>query len=125
MVSIVFLEYVISKKEVMVDQFKVEAIRSWPEPKTFTDAKSFHGLVSFYKRFVPNFSTLMALITECMKKRSFEWTLIASEAFELIKQQLCKVLILALLDFEKLFKVEWDTSEMGFGDILTDRKSVV
>lgn len=70
--SIVFLEYVISKEEVMVDQFKVEVIRSWPEPKTFTDTRSFHGLVYFYKRFVPNFSTFMTLIIECMKKRSFE-----------------------------------------------------
>ncbi|XP_074303229.1 uncharacterized protein LOC141637663 [Silene latifolia] len=33
--SVVFLGYVVSKDGVSVDQSKIEAIRSWPEPKTY------------------------------------------------------------------------------------------
>lgn len=50
--NIIFLRYVISKEGVMVDQSNVEAIRTWPEPKTLANARIFHNLALFYRRFV-------------------------------------------------------------------------
>lgn len=117
--SVIFFRYVISKKGVIVDQSKVEVIRSWLKPKTLTDARSFHDLVSFYRRFMPNFNTIMVSITKRMKTGSFEWTSTASKTFKLIKQKLCEALILALPNFNKLFKVECDVSEVGISVILT------
>ena len=46
--SVLFLGYVLSKEGIQVDESKVEAVRSWPQPKTITEVRSFHGLVSFY-----------------------------------------------------------------------------
>ena len=37
MKSLVFLGYVVSAEGIMVDQCKVDAIRSWPEPKFIGD----------------------------------------------------------------------------------------
>ncbi|XP_044461835.1 uncharacterized mitochondrial protein AtMg00860-like [Mangifera indica] len=90
----------------MVDQTKVEAIKTWPQPKIITKARSFHGLASFYRRFVPNFSLIMAPITECMKKGNFEWTKAADDAFEKIKQRLCEAPILALPNFDQLLRLD-------------------
>ncbi|CAL9070963.1 unnamed protein product, partial [Musa textilis] len=45
--TIVFLGYVISKDGISVDQSKVEAMKTWPVPKSISDVRSFHGLVSF------------------------------------------------------------------------------
>nr|KYP67792.1 Transposon Ty3-I Gag-Pol polyprotein [Cajanus cajan] len=43
---------------VHVDPEKIKAIQEWPTPKSVGDIRSIHGLASFYRRFVPNFSTL-------------------------------------------------------------------
>ena len=57
-----------------VDDSKVEAIRTWPDPKNIHDVRSFHGLASFYRRFIKDFNTIMAPMIEVIEGTSFRWT---------------------------------------------------
>ncbi|KAD6118682.1 hypothetical protein E3N88_09953 [Mikania micrantha] len=117
--QVTFLGYVVSADGIQVDEKKVQAIRDWPVPQSMQQVRSFHGLASFYRRFVKNFSTIISPMTEITKLKHFEWTPQAQAAFEELKALLSSTPVLALPCFEEVFEVECDASGVGIGAVLS------
>ncbi|XP_013617844.1 PREDICTED: uncharacterized mitochondrial protein AtMg00860-like [Brassica oleracea var. oleracea] len=114
-----FLGYIVYATSLAVDPDKVSAIKPWLQPTTISEARSFHGLASFYRRFVPHFSSIMALLTDCIRTGTFVWTPAATNAFNIIKDKLTSAPILALPDFTLVFELHCDASKTGVGAVLS------
>jgi hypothetical protein len=67
--KIIYLGFFISVNELKMDPEKVYAIKNWPSPKSVFEVRSFHGLASFYKKFIQNFSGISTPMMDMVKKR--------------------------------------------------------
>ena len=81
--ELVYLGFVISREGLMMDQGKVKAILEWPSLKNVFEERSFHGLASFYIKFIRNFNNINAPILETIRKdnQPFVWTKEAEKNF--------------------------------------------
>ena len=68
--KLVFLGFVVSSNGVHVDESKIMAIKTWPQPTNLQQVRSFLGLAGFYHRFVKNFSTITAPLHALSKKNA-------------------------------------------------------
>eukprot|EP00253_Pinus_taeda_P018981 PITA_18981 len=110
--ELIYLGFVIVENELKMDPEKVIAIINWSSPKNLFEVRSFHGLASFYRKFIKNFSGICAPMLETIKKVSqpFRWTEAAEKSFHLLKKKITERSILRLPYFQKLFQVRCDAS---------------
>lgn len=59
----------------------------------------------------------MAPITDCFKKREFQWTTVAARAFSDIKQKMTEAPVLGHPDLSQVFEVACDASGIGRGEV--------
>jgi len=109
----------VSAKGVQVGDEKIKSIRDWPIPKNVNDVRSFHGLASFYRRFVKDFSTIASPLNDIVKKNmEFKWENEQEKAFNILEEKLTNAPILTLPKFSKYFELESDASNVGIGVVM-------
>ena len=116
------LGHIIFVGGVKADPEKIEAMRTWPQPKNVRELRGFLGLTGYYCRFVASYGQIARSLTELLKKGGFNWEQEVSEAFERLKQSITEAPVLALPDFEQEFVVECDESKHGVGVVLMQQE---
>jgi hypothetical protein len=115
-----FLGYVISNEGIKTDPAKVAAVQSFPTPTNLRESRSFIGLTSYYRQFVPNFSRIASPITSLTQKdRKFEWKEAQEKAFCQLKELLTKAPILSHFDPTRETIIQTDASHFGWGFIIS------
>jgi hypothetical protein len=62
------LRFIVSKEGKLLDPKKIQAIVQMHVPTNPQKIQVFNGMVQFYKCFIKNFASIMALITILMRK---------------------------------------------------------
>ena len=114
----------VGHKRVATDPNKIQAVTEWPRPTTLTEVRSFLGFVSYYRRFIPNFSKvakpLRNLEETSHQKKKFKvhWGPEQKEAFETLQRLCTEAPILAYAEFKAPFILHTDASSDGLGAVL-------
>lgn len=121
--SLKYLGYVVDEEGLRTDPDKISAMINYPRPTNTTEIKRFIGMTSWYRRFIPHFSTLVSPLNELLKgkvkkKQSVSWSEAAENAFIKLKQALVTTPVLMSPDFSKPFVIQCDASDVGLGGLL-------
>ncbi len=118
-----FLGFIIRPGQVRMDPKKVQAVLDWPVPTTVKEVQRFIGFANFYRKFVRNFSSVVAPLTALTKGSStkFAWNSEAETAFLELKNCFTSAPVLSIPDPELPFIVEVDASDVGIGAVLSQR----
>ena len=120
--EIQYLGHVVSGQGISPDPAKVKAIQDWKFPTNVKEVRSFHGLVSYYRRFIKNFSTIAKpLVAMTEKKARVHFSPIAFQSFSQLKAAILQAPILAYPDFSKPFTLDTDASGVGLGAVLSQK----
>ncbi|XP_062532989.1 uncharacterized protein LOC101738890 [Bombyx mori] len=118
--EVTYLGHIITRDGVKPNPDKVKAVTQYPVPKSQKDIKSFLGLVSYYRRFIPDFSKLAKSLTSLLKKDTpFNWTNEQQLNFENLKNKLVEAPILIYPDFNSPFLLTCDASNYAISAILS------
>ena len=110
----------ISAEGITVDPRKISTIKDWPAPINVSEVRSFLGLASYYRKFVPGFSAVATPLTSLLHKdKHFQWTPSEQEAFNSLKERLITAPVLLLPDPNKSFTITTDASDFAIGAVLT------
>jgi len=115
-----FSRHVLSGDGIEVKAEKVKAVRDWPVPKNMSELRSFLGMVSYYRKFIPGFANIVAPWHKLLRKSSmYEWGLEQMNAFCTLKERLISAPILGMPTDSGMFLLDSDASSVGSGAVIS------
>ena len=119
-----YLGHVVSREGVRADPRKLTAVQKFPTPTNLKTLRSFLGLASYYRRFIPNFSKVAGPLHSLTKKDvPFTWTSECQQIFGKLKCLLTTSPVLAYPNFKEKFLLETDASISGVGAVLAQKQA--
>ena len=116
MAECVYLGHVVGRGVVRPQLSKMEAIQAFTQPTTKKQVRAFLGITGYYRKYISNYLTLAAPLTDLKKE---DWTLDCDSAFHALKTSLCTSPVLNSPNFSKPFILQTDASDRGVGAVLS------
>ena len=114
-----YLGHILTGKGIRPVPEKLVAIQNMPAPTTVKEVQCFMGLMNYYRKFVPHYSSFARPILELVKDDvEFEWTPLREQCFQTLKEYLCRGPVLVYPDPEKPYILYTDASKYGWGGVL-------
>ena len=89
--QVCYLGHVISQQGIAPDPAKTDAVKSILPPSDLKQLRSFLGLTGYYRRFVPQYATVAAPLTQLTTKdqyqNKFSWTEECDKSFTKLKDR--------------------------------------
>ena len=105
-----------------VDQAKISVIKTLMPPTIIRGIRSFPCHVSFYRRFIKEFSKIAIPLSRPLEKYAkFDFDDACRSTFEEIKARLVMAPVIETLDWSKDFEIVCDASDFAMGEVLGQR----
>lgn len=115
-----YLGHKVTTNGIHTDEDKIAAVKKWPRPKNLHELRSFLGLCTYYRRFVPGFANVAKSLHELTRKnKPFEWKDDQEAAFVELRRRLCTAPVLAYPIPNEKFILDTDASNDGIGGVLS------
>jgi len=124
--SMPFLGHVISAAGLEVDDAKVKAVQTWPQPTTLTELRSFLGMVCYYRKFIKDHAKIAVPLYKLLRKDTpYQWNDDCQRAFIQMKTCLTTTPVLTIANMTQPLEVTTDASDCTIGAVLTQNKKPV
>ena len=118
--SVPFLGHIVGRAGLECDPNKLSAVANWIPPSTIKGVREFLGFTGYYRRFVPDYSTVAQPLVRLLGKDcKFEWTDACQDAFKALRALLIKAPVPAFPKEDLLYIVDTDASDYGIGGVLS------
>ena len=120
--EVTFIGYIINKQGVKPDKTKVTDIVNFKRPENVSELKTFLGMASYFRKFIPEFSEHTAVLYGLLKKNVvFEWSAECESSFVYVKTKLESPELLIHPNFSKPFVLLSDASNNALTITGTDQ----
>ena len=135
--EVIFLGHRVADGKIFALHDKIKGMLEYQRPTSLTELRAFLGLMSYYRRFIKDFATIAAPLTELTKfirtgksqrelnmeyKAAWQdgqWTEEHDRAFEVLKGALITRPILALPVHGRKWRLATDASKVAMGAVLS------
>ncbi|KAE9324604.1 hypothetical protein PF008_g17070 [Phytophthora fragariae] len=117
--QVAFLGHIVTPTGILPNPEKVKPVMNVQRLRDVHDIRSFLGLTSYFRRYIPGYALISTLLERLkMKDAPFNWTEDCKTAFRQLKRAHVKPSILVYPDMKKRFKIYVDSSRYAVGACL-------
>ena len=127
--ELIYLAHHVSKDGVKPSKKNVASIIACSPPKTYTDIRSFTGVMGHYRHFIKGFAHIAAPLYDLIsgdnkdkKSEPVKLSPVALETFNTLKEKCMNAPVLAFPDLKKPVLLEMDASGKGLRAVLSQKQ---